>query len=130
MALVNAIIHHQTDAPTARENRAEVAAPSGLSRLEQAVIAVAVADVRNGRRSPRRAGGGFDRLVRLAEALAGRRRAPALADPRLDTLRRFAHAAALGREQVGDLRALRDAGFAASQIVAAARLSRLASRSS
>ncbi len=100
-----------------------VGAPDELSMIERTVIAVGAADARRGLWVAAKPDG---RLRRLTDLLMGRRTPIALADPRLDALRRFAQTAASGRERISDIRRVRDAGFSSPQIVLAARLSRTA----
>lgn len=101
--------------------------PSGLTRIERLVVEIAAHDARRNIRPVAADDRSFrGRVQRLAECVRGRRDANALADARLETLRRFAQAAARGREQICDLKALRDAGFSAAQIVLTTHLSRLA----
>lgn len=99
------------------------ASDGSLTPLEREVVGIGRADAQDraivdGKR------GLVDRLRGSAAQLAGRRRTTPLADPRLEALRRFAQRAALGREEIADIGALRHAGFAVSQIVMAARLAR------
>ncbi len=100
--------------------RARTAPDGALSPLERTVIQVAAADARRGPPLSDRA----LRLRRIVDLLLGRRPVRPLADPRLEALRRFAMRAALGRDRIGDMRSLRDAGFTLAQIVVASRLSR------
>ena len=101
------------------------ASDGSLTPLEREVIGIGRRDAHDGAIVSGE-GGLLDRLRISAAQLAGRRRTTPLADPRLEALRRFAQRAALGREEITDLGALRHAGFAVSQIVIAARLARQA----
>ena len=94
-----------------------------LTPLEREVIGIGRADAHDGAIVSSK-GRLVDRLRSSAAQMVGRRRTPPLADPRLEALRRFAQRAALGREEIADIGALRHAGFAVSQIVMATRLAR------
>ena len=100
-----------------------VPSDGALTPLEREVVGIGRADAQDGA-IVSGAGRLIDRLRGSAAQIAGRRRTPPLADPRLEALRRFAQRAALGHEEVADIGALRHAGFAVSQIVMAARLAR------
>lgn len=102
--------------------------PMGLSPLELEVVAIGRADAQNAVLV--RSGNALVERVRdIACLVTGQRRAKPLADPKLEALRRFAQRAALAREQIADIRAMRDAGYATRQIVMTTRLARAAAGS-
>jgi hypothetical protein len=97
--------------------------PMGLSPLELEVVAIGRADAQNAVLV--RSGNALVERVRdIACLVTGQRRAKPLADPKLEALRRFAQQAALAREQITDIIAMRDAGYATPQIVMTTRLAR------
>lgn len=108
--------------PAPRGSAAVADGDSLLSRVEREVIALAADDAGQGifAMAPE----GWSRLRRVLYLLLGRRSTTSFADPRLDQLYRFAHVAARGGEQLGDVRRLRDHGFGAAQVALVARISR------
>lgn len=92
---------------------------NALSEIERTVVAVGAADARRGLDI---IVGSTGPLRRLTDVILGRRAPVELADPRLETLRRFAQVAARGRERIDHIRDMRHAGFNSAQIVLAARL--------
>lgn len=95
---------------------------TGAERLTAMVIALGVRDASTGSRSTGRNPVWTSVQARLARI--GVPRPQPLADPRLEALRRFAHAAAQGRETESERHDLALAGFSPDAIATAAAMAR------